>query len=41
MKWFLGIDSDPGVSLERGCYWYEGAETPPPRLVEELEAVVW
>jgi hypothetical protein len=29
MKCSLGLDGDPGVDHERGCYWYEGAETPP------------
>ena len=28
MKCSLGIDGDPGVDLEHGCYWYEGAEAP-------------
>jgi hypothetical protein len=32
LKCSLGLDGDPGVDLEHGCYWYEGAETPPPRL---------
>ena len=34
MKCCLGLDGVPGFDTERGCYWYEGAETPPPRLSE-------
>ena len=32
MRCCLGLDGVPGFDTERGCYWYEGAEAPPPRL---------